>query len=59
MNKNRRKERKIQKKNVDKNGEKVGEKDSNKKQTNFYARIGWTRQSKKIYSTVQYVQYKK
>ena len=59
MNKNRRKERKSQKKNVDKNGEKVGEKDSNKKQTNVSARIGWTRQSKKIYSTVQYVQCKK
>ena len=49
MNKNRRKERKSQKKNVDKNGEKVGEKDSNKKQTNVYARIGWTRQSKKLH----------
>ena len=53
MNKNRRKERKSQKKNEDKNGEKVGEKDSNKKQTDFYARIGWTRQSKNyIYCTV-------
>ena len=53
MNKNRRKERKSQKKNVDNNGEKVGEKDSNKKQTDVYARIGWTRQSKNyIYCTV-------
>ena len=57
MNKNRRKERKSQKKNVDKNGEKVGEKDSNKKQTNVSARIGWTRQSKKENLTTYTVLY--